>query len=233
MIGIIGAMDKEVEGLKVVMTDISEEEIAGINFIKGEINGVKCVVARCNPGKVNAAACAQIMILKYQPKMLVNSGVAGGIGKNVHIGDLVVGSACVQHDVDTSPLGDPVALIPGINIIEIPCDEKISTLIAEEAKGIYDGQVMMGVIATGDQFISDGKKCLQLNADYNASACEMESGSIAHVCYINKVPCAIIRSISDNANDEGSVDYLTFVDYSAKKASALLISVIEKLDNII
>ena len=233
MIGIIGAMDKEVDGLKAVMTDIEKETVAGIDFTKGKIKGVDCVVARCNPGKVNAAICAQIMIMKYEPKMLVNSGVAGGIGKNVHIGDLVVGSACVQHDVDTSPLGDPVALIPGINIINIPCDEKISALIAEEAKGIYEGQVMMGVIATGDQFISDGIKCLELNAAYDASACEMESGSIAHVCYVNKVPCAIIRSISDNANDEGSVDYLTFVDYSAKKASTLLINVINKLDNII
>ena len=232
MIGIIGAMDKEVEGLKAVMTDMALENIAGIDFTKGKINGTECVVARCNPGKVNAAACAQIMIMKYEPKMLVNTGVAGGIGKNVHIGDVVIGTSCVQHDVDTSPLGDPVALIPGINIINVPCDEVISELIKEEAKKVYEGQVMSGVIATGDQFIADGKKCLELNASFEAMACEMESGSIAHVCYINKVPCAIIRSISDNANDEGSVDYLTFVDYSSKKASELLINVINKLDNI-
>ena len=231
MIGIIGAMDMEVEGLKAVMTEKETENIAGIDFTKGKMKGVDCVVARCNPGKVNAAACAQIMILKYEPKMLINSGVAGGIGKNVHIGDVVIGSACVQHDSDTSALGDPVGLVSGINLINIPCDEKITDLIAAEAKNIYNGQVMKGIIATGDQFISDGKKCLELNEAFNASACEMESGSIAHICYINKVPCGIIRSISDNANDEGSVDFMTFARESSEKASSLLAGIIDKLDN--
>lgn len=229
MIGIIGAMEMEVEGIKEAMTQKTVKTVAGIEFTSGLLSGVECVTARCSVGKVNAAACAQIMILLYQPSAIVNSGVAGGIGKGVHIGDVVIGTSCVEHDMDTTPVGDPPAFISGLNLVNLPCDERLSAIVEEQAKSIYEGQVLRGVIATGDQFISDAEKCIQLNEDFQAIACEMECGSIAHVCCMNQVPFVAIRSISDNANESGSVDYLTFARESAQKAAKLLTAVVDKL----
>lgn len=161
MIGIIGAMDMEVDGIVQAMTETTKITISNTVYITGKLSGVQCVVAKSSPGKVNAAACAQTMALKFMPKIIINSGVAGGIGENVHIGDVVIGTSCVQHDYDTSPMGDIKGEVSGINLTYIPCDEKYSDLVFEEAKKVYEGSVFKGVIATGDQFIADGGKCLE------------------------------------------------------------------------
>lgn len=229
MIGIVGAMDIEVDGIKAEMTDKKVKTIAGLEFVSGKLDGVDVVVSRCNPGKINAAACTQIMILEYSPRLVINPGVAGGIGKGVKIGDLVVGSACVQYDVDSSPLGDPVGMVSGLNKIQFECDTKTAETVKAHAEKIYDGNVFYGIIVTGDRFVSDGEFCTKLHNDFDASACEMEGGAIAHVCYMNGVKFAVIRSISDNANDDASVDYPTFAKEAADKTIKLMNSVITEL----
>ncbi len=229
MIGIIGAMDIEVDGIKSEMTDTEVKEIAGLQFVSGKLNGVDVVVSRCNPGKVNAAACAQVMALVYKPRLIINPGVAGGIGEGVKIGDLVVGTACVQYDMDTSALGDPVGYVSGIGKVEFECDASTAEKIKAHAEKIYDGKVISGVVVTGDKFVSDGEFCLKLNRDFGAYACEMEGGAIAHVCYMNSIPFVVLRSISDNANDDASVDYPTFAKAAAAKTVALMNSVITEI----
>ena len=158
MIGIIGAMDMEVNGLKERMQNAEVETIGTIDFYKGTIQGVPCVVARSGVGKVNAAICAQIMALMYRPKAIINTGVAGGIGKGVSVGDVVVSRGLVQHDMDTSAVGDPKGFISGINLITIPATEKLVNLVVEKAKHTYQGAVHIGIIATGDQFIGQSDK---------------------------------------------------------------------------
>lgn len=222
MIGIIGAMDIEVDGIKAELTEKTVETVAGLDFVSGKLNGKDCVVVRCSPGKVNAAACAQIMALKYKPEMIINPGVAGGIGEGIKIGDLVVGTACIQHDMDTSAFGDEVGFISGLCIKEIPCDEVIADKIKAEAEKIYDGQVLSGIIVTGDQFINSNEKSRQLRDDFSALACEMESGAIAHVCYMNNIPFIALRSISDNGNDDGAMDYMSFCKLAAEKTVKLM-----------
>lgn len=228
VIGIIGAMDCEIKELLQSMQNIETEEISSIQYHKGLLDGVQCVVAQCGPGKVNAAICAQTIILQYNPRLVINIGVAGGIGRDVHIGDLVVGTACIQHDFITD--GEETrGVVPGIDLKEIPCDGGISEVVAKAAADIYDGKVHMGIIVTGDEFVASAQRCNALAERFHAKACEMEGGSIAHVCLMNGVPVAVLRSISDNANDQGSVDFYTFAEQSAKKSQLLLSRVINKL----
>lgn len=229
MIGIIGAMPMEVDGLKERMTSKMEKTTAGIDFCSGMLNGVPCVVARCNPGKVNAALCAQIMISDYRPQAVINSGVAGGIGSEVHIGDLVVASAVVQHDMDTTPIGDKQGYLSGLGLIEIPAAKRLTEPIVQAARGVYAGRVHLGVVATGDQFICSAQKLHELERGFRAVACEMEGGAVGHVCYANGVDFAVLRAVSDNADDDAGVDYAAFAPIAAQKGIELLCEVLPKL----
>ena len=131
LVGIIGAMDLEVQALKGLMDNAVVETISTIDFYKGNINGVETVVAVAGVGKVNAAVCSQTMILKYSPDIMINVGVAGGLSEEFKIGDIAVADSVVEHDMDTSPIGDPVGLISGINLVNIPCDKKLADLMEQ------------------------------------------------------------------------------------------------------
>jgi adenosylhomocysteine nucleosidase len=222
MIGIIGAMAVEVENLIAVMSEEKTETVSSVTYHIGKIQNVSCVVAQCGIGKVAAAVCAQTMILRYQPRALINVGVAGGMGHHIHIGDIVVSSGLVQHDVDTSALGDKKGMISGINLVTIPATEKLVHLVLSTAKQFYGDGIHKGIIATGDQFIGSAEKLKQIEADFGAAACEMEGGSIAQVCYLNQVDFVVIRAISDNADDNAESDYASFTVSSAKKITALI-----------
>lgn len=221
MIGIIAAMDVELEKLKNSMTDIKTETLAGTEFLTGSLWGRKTVAAVSGVGKVNAAMCAQTMILKYSPEFIINSGVAGGLDKSLKICSIVVADKVVQHDMDTSPLGDPVGFISGINITEIPCYEKICRLLtkAAEENALHS---VTGTIASGDQFINSSDKKDYLVNTFNAAACEMEGGAIGHVCYKNNVPFCVIRSISDGADDSSHIAYPEFVKLAADNLEMVL-----------
>ena len=155
MLGIIGALDIEVEGIISKMTDTSTQTISSVRFTCGKLNGTECVVAKCGIGKVNAAMCAQTMILRYSPDRIINTGIAGSTSEKTHIGSIVVASMVVQHDFDTTVLGDEqgTLFLPEESIIYIPADQELTnelTLVCDELKDI-DYEV--GVIATGDRFI--------------------------------------------------------------------------------
>lgn len=230
MIGIIGAMSVEVDDLKACMSNVAIETISGIDFYEGSIHGVTCVVAKCGVGKVHAAICAQAMILQYHPHAVINTGVAGGIGADIKIGDVVISSGLVQHDMDTTAVGDEIGLISGLNLVIIPATKTLVDLIASAAQTVYDGRVHIGLIATGDQFICAAEKLRTIADHFHASACEMEGGSIAQVCYINRVDFVVIRAISDNADDEASVDFLQFAKESAQKSAKLIGEILPKLE---
>ena len=218
MIGIIGAMDIEVAILRDKMVNPTVETISGVDFTRGKLEGRDVVLARSGVGKVFAAICAQTMILKYGVKAIINSGVAGTLTGELHIGDVAISTACVQHDMDTSPVGDPVGLLSGINVVELPAD---TTLVGELDKVCADAGVnhRLGVIATGDQFVATHERRDWIRDQFKAIAVEMEAGSIAHVCYVNKVPFASIRVISDEASGDVHIDYMTFVKKAAATSS--------------
>lgn len=225
-IAIIGAMDVELKELLSRMQDIKEEKQGLLTFYKGVINGCDCVLVKCGVGKVSAAVCAQTLIFKYSPDAVINIGVAGGIGADIEIGDLVISTSVVQHDMNTSALGDEIGFISGINKVYIDADKNLSDLIYKYAKDIYSSNVHKGVIATGDIFVAENSMMKKIAEKFNASACEMEGGSVGQTCYMNDVPFVIIRSISDNGNDDASVDFMQFAESSANKYGELIFEVL-------
>ena len=230
MIGIIGAMAVEVEKILPMLEGDKKETVSGIVYHSGKIEGRDCVVAKCGVGKVAAAVCTQTMILKYSPDAVINVGVAGGIGLDVHIGDIVVSGSLVQHDMDTSAVGDEKGFISGLNLIEIPASDrlvKLTDCTAQELCG--KAKVHVGVVATGDQFISDGARLDRIRDEFGACACEMEGGSIAQVCYMNQVVFVVIRAISDNANEKAAVSYDEFFEESAHTAAKLILALVPKI----
>ena len=162
-IGIIGAMDVEIKELLSKMENTVEEKQGLLTFYIGKINGCDCVVVKCGVGKVSAAVCTQTLILKYNPDAVINIGVAGGIGEGIQIGDLVISKSVVQHDMNSSALGDEIGFISGINKVYIDADEALSNLIYEYAKDIYSSNVFKGVIATGDIYVSENKMMISVS----------------------------------------------------------------------
>ena len=221
-LGIIAAMKIEAELIEAAMTDIVRETCGSIEYCLGKIGTADIVLAVCGIGKVFAAICAQTMIVKYAPDAVINTGVGGTLTKKLSVGDVAVSSAMVQHDMDTSALGDPVGLISGINIVEIPADaalaEKISAIV--KSMGI---NTVTGTIATGDQFIGNQETKKRIVDTFGAIACEMEGAAIGQVCYVNKVPFAVIRAISDDADGGACEDYPAFAKMAAKNSAKAVI----------
>lgn len=223
-------MKIEVEDLLGAMEGDEKETVSGITFHRGKIAGTECAVAQCGVGKVAAAVCAQTMILRYRPEAVLNVGVAGGIGGSVHIGDIVVSSGLVQHDMDTSALGDEKGLISGINLVVIPASKALSGAALKEARGLFgSGRVHSGIIATGDQFVRDGAKLARISEEFGACACEMEGGSIAQVCFLNRTDFTVIRAVSDKADEKAALDYNTFAERSAKQYAELMKALLPKI----
>lgn len=213
-IGIIAAMDKETEGLKAAVENPQVESFGGVDFVCGKIGDKEVIVAKSGIGKVFAAMCAQAMILKLSPDCIINTGIAGGLSRELKILDCVVADGVVQHDMDTSPIGDPVGLISGINLVKLPTDENISKALIGAAKtcGI---KCKKGTVATGDQFVAlDSQRNRIINL-FGADCCEMEGGAVGQVCYVNKIPFGIIRTISDNYDSDVSMDYPVFAEKAA------------------
>ncbi|MBQ3484000.1 MAG: 5'-methylthioadenosine/adenosylhomocysteine nucleosidase [Clostridia bacterium] len=222
MIGLIGAMAVEVEGLMEKLTGRSEMRIGMDVFVTGTLFGTEAVLAVCGPGKINAALCAQSMIHHFHPEWIVNLGVAGAGESGVSIGDMVIATAAVQHDVDTSPIGDPVGMVSKINLIEIPCDDALRARLVRAASAVEGMNVHEGVIATGDQFIHDGSVRSRIHELFHAKAVEMEGGAVAQACYMHDVPCGVLRSISDQADGHSEMDYPTFTRLAAAHSQQVI-----------
>jgi len=225
-IGIIGAMDIEVAELISSMENIKKETISSTVYYEGTLQGRNVVVAKCGVGKVHAAVCAQTMILKYKPDCIINTGVAGSLNSDLDIADLVISESVVQHDYDTSGFGDPVGLISGINLINIPCSK---TLVESSAKTIEGTNVIVGTIASGDQFICSQDRKDYIVKHFDALCAEMEGAAIGHVCYLNNVDFCIVRAISDKADGSAHMDFPSFTKIAANKSTQLISTFLKNL----
>lgn len=225
-IGIIGAMSVETDALKEQVKDAVSETVSGIEFVSGKLYGKDVVVAQCGIGKVFAAICAQTMIIRFGVDKIINTGVAGTLSDKLGILDIAVATEVVQHDMDTSPLGDPVGLISGINIVKIPASPSLSDEITVAAESI-GAKCVKGVIASGDQFINNKERKNFIKSSFDAIACEMEGAAIGHVCYVNGVDFAIIRAISDNASGEADIEYPEMVRKAAAQSTAIIKKLLE------
>lgn len=227
-VGIIGAMAPEVEELISLLEDCRTAKVSGVDYYEGFLEGKHVVVAQCGIGKVNAATSCEAMILRYAPRLIVNTGVAGALAKGLRPGDAVIADRLCQHDMDTTSAGDPKGLISGTGKIYFDTDARAVSILVEEAEKL-GLKATVGIIASGDQFIASGEEKARIIREFSASACEMEGGAIAHVSYLNSTPCVVIRAISDSADGEASVDYPTFLSEAAKKSAALTKALVRRL----
>ncbi len=221
MIGIIGAMEMETAALSAAVTEQKCETISGILYVSGLLDGQAVVIATCGVGKVHAALCAQTMLLRYQPSLLINTGVAGTLTPELGIGDIAVANVLCQHDMDTSPIGDPIGFVSGINRIYFKADSDVSQRLAACAEAC-GARTVTGCIATGDQFVATPEKKAWIRAAFGAIACEMEGGAIAQVAALNGLPFAVLRAISDSADGDATLDYPTFASQAAARSVSLL-----------
>ena len=225
-IGIIGAMSVEVDALIARLENREEETVSGVKFNTGSLFGKKIVVAKCGVGKVFAAICAEAMILKYSPSLVVNTGVGGALSAGLHPTDTVIANRLVQHDMDTSPLGDPKGLISGINRIYFDADERAVDILSRAASSL-GLTARVGAVASGDRFVASRDEKERIVSEFSADVCEMEGAAVAHTAFVNGTPFAVIRAISDSADGSAEMDYPTFLPIAAKNSAALTVELIK------
>lgn len=227
MIGIIGAMDIEVEPLIEKMTEKREEAISGLIYTSGKLEGKDVVIVLCGVGKVLAAICTQTMILRYGADVVLNTGVAGTVTDKLHIGDCAVAEGVIQHDMDLRSLGYQLGYICDLDMVSIPCDEKAVSIMKQclEDAGI---RYVSGAIASGDQFVGSTQQKNTIKEHFNAVACEMESAGVATACFLNNVPFTVIRAISDEANGKSSQDYPAFAKKAAENSVKVTLDFIRR-----
>ncbi len=219
-IGIIGAMKVEADSFRALLENRRDTYISNICFSEGILASRDVVIAVSGVGKVFAAMCAQTMILKFGVDVIVNTGVAGALDDTLSVCDAVVADFVLQHDMDTTAIGDAPGLISGINIIDIPCDERVTDALE---KSLGANRCIRAKIASGDIFVGDRAEKNRIREKFGAAACEMESGAIAQVCYVNEVPFGVLRVISDTE----AMEYAQFVGIAAECAKRSVLNFLE------
>ena len=223
MLGIIGAMEEEVAELKRRMEIEEVSEVASMSFYRGKLEDKEVVIVRSGIGKVNAAVCAQILIDRFHVDTLINTGIAGSLDAQIDIGDMVISTDAVEHDMDASAFGDPVGQIPQMDTFSFPADEKLVKL-AKEVNEIINPDIhtWTGRIVSGDQFVASSQVKERLVTLFGAKCTEMEGAAIAHTAYLNKISCVIIRAISDKADNSAEMDYPAFEELAIRHSVRLV-----------
>ncbi len=223
MLGIIGAMDIEVDNLKNMMNQPQIKTIAGMDFYEGQIHDKDIVVVKCGIGKVNAAICTQILADVFHVDAVINTGVAGSLNKNIDICDIVISTVAQEHDMDVSALGYKKGIIPDMETSEFAADRELIDFAKKSALSAgLSVKVFEGKIVSGDQFIGTHDLKTVLRENFGGDCAEMEGASIAHAAYLNNIPFLIIRAISDKADGGAEMDYPTFEKKAAKNSIKLL-----------
>ena len=231
-IGIMGAMDSEINLLKGCIEDRSEQIISKNKYYTGTLEGKSVVLVRSGIGKVNAAITTQILINMFNVKQIIFTGVAGGLHSSLNIQDVVIPTHLFQHDYDTTPLGDELAYVPGSEEGRFLSDNALVELAYEAAcDEIGQNCVHKGVIVSGDQFIASKKNALKLVEKFDAWAVEMEGAAMAHAATLASVPFVVIRAISDKANGDAPENFVTFVEAAAQQSEKIIRNLLPKLSN--
>lgn len=223
MIGIIGAMDEEVSQIVDVMELTETYERASMKFMKGKLNDKDVVIVRSGIGKVNAAVCTQLLVDKFNIDCVINTGIAGSLKAFINIGDVVLSSDVLHHDVDATGFGYPLGQIPRMETLSFEADERLVGLAKEACHKVTpDIGVHVGRIVSGDQFISDKAVKERIEANFDGFCTEMEGAAIAQTAYLNNVPFLIMRAISDKADDSAAMDYPEFEAMAIKNSVEIL-----------
>lgn len=230
MIGIIGAMEEEVSRLKEKM---HVEEIitkASMEFVKGKLGEKKIVVVRSGIGKVNGGICAQILIDLFGVNAIINTGIAGSLKAEINIGDIVLSSDALQHDIDATGFGYDYGVIPRMETSLFKASERLIEIAKESCEKINkDISVFVGRVVTGDQFVSTKEKKDWILSHFQGYCTEMEGAAIAQVAYLNQVPFLIVRAISDKADNSAHMEYKEFEEKAIVNSVNLMVEMISQL----
>ncbi|WP_040981574.1 5'-methylthioadenosine/S-adenosylhomocysteine nucleosidase [Oceanobacillus jeddahense] len=227
-IGIIGAMDEEIELLKQRMTDVQEIEVAKTYFYQGYLEGKKVVLLLSGIGKVNAAMSTTILHERFNPDKIINTGSAGGFAENLEVGDVVISTGVLHHDVDATAFNYVYGQVPGMPAVYNPSPDLVE--LADKVVLDSDIQAETGIIATGDSFMQRKDQTAVVRERFpEMLALEMEAAAIAQVCYQYKTPFVIIRALSDIAGKESSISFDVFLEKAAKNAADVIIKMVQRL----
>lgn len=215
-IGLIGAMDEEIRLLLESMEEVQTSNTAGITYHEGRIGEKKVVLCKSGVGKVNAAVCTQVLIDHYHVDAVVFTGVAGALDPELEIGDIVVSKACMQHDMDVTPLGFARGIIPFQETSIFPADSVLVELALQVSRRLFDGKAREGLILSGDQFVADRELVKLLHEQLGGTCTEMEGSAVAQVCHMNGLPYVVIRSMSDKADGSAHVNFPEFTQLASK-----------------
>jgi adenosylhomocysteine nucleosidase len=228
-IGIIGAMDEEIALFLPQLKEQEQMQWAGITFTKGYLHEKPVVLVKSGVGKVNASVCTQILIDRFGVKQIVFTGVAGALHPDLEIGDIVISTDCMQHDMDVTPLGFSRGEIPFFPQSVFPADKDLIALAQKVSERVIEGKVMLGRILSGDQFVADRERVKELHMFFGGTCTEMEGAAVAQVAYMNQVPFVIIRSMSDKADGSAHVNFSEFTHLAAKRSYEIVEKMIQHL----
>ena len=228
-IGIIVAMQEELEEIKEYVEDINEKEIRHITFIEGKVEEKNVVLVQCGIGKVNAAMVTQALIDSYSIEYIVNIGVAGALNPMLNIGDVVIADKLIQHDFDITAFGHSKGYITGVGDF-IQTDENLKNKLEKLNHNNKDNdyKIKLGIIASGDIFCTDIEMKNKIYSKFDADCVEMEGAAIAQVCYLNEIPFVVMRSISDSPNGKNAITFDKFLKIASKRIANLLVEFIKE-----
>ena len=229
-IGIIGAMDVEVNTLKEAATITNTKKIAEMEFCEGKLKDKDVVIVKCGMGKVNSGICANTLINDFNCTKIINTGVAGSLDNQIDIGDIVVSTDAVQHDFDVTYLGYKKGEIPYTGLNAFPADKEMRAAAVEAIRqSASDVKVFEGRVCSGDQFISTKEQKEKITSEFGGMCCEMEGAAIAQTCYLNNTPFVVIRAISDKVDETVFEDYTVFEAKAAARCAAIVQYMVENL----
>lgn len=226
-IGIIGAMEPEVSVLRDQISNLTTEQYAGIEFYSGQINGNDVVVSLSGIGKVAAAVSTTLLIEKYAPDCIINTGSAGGFDPQLNVGDIVIGSEVRHHDADLTVFGYEIGQLPKMPAAFLPHPELARVAKAAMANLTTDAKITEGLITTGDTFMADPEHVAKARANFpTMKAVEMEAAAIAQTCHLFDVPFVVIRSLSDIAGKESELSFDEYLVTAAKNSAAMVVAML-------
>ncbi|MBD0379304.1 5'-methylthioadenosine/adenosylhomocysteine nucleosidase [Paenibacillus sedimenti] len=228
-IALIGAMNEEIELLLSHMSGVKETGKAGITFREGEYFGKQVVVCRTGVGKVNAAVTTQILIAEFGVEAIIFTGVAGALDPALNIGDIVVSSECLQHDMDVTALGFPRGVIPYEAKSTYEANGKLVELAVASGEKLFAGKVKLGRVLSGDQFIANREVVAQLHQELDGVCVEMEGASVAQVCSMHHIPFVVIRSMSDKADGSAHVNFAEFTVQASENSYKMVEDIVKQL----
>ena len=228
-IAVIGAMEQEVELLRGALQNVTTETIANSEYTVGTYEGKEVVLLKSGIGKVNAAMSTTILLEKYQPDVVINTGSAGGFDPELSVGSIVISDEVRHHDVDVTAFGYEIGQMAGMPAA-YKSDEKLMAIAKEAVEEVGEHQAAVGLICSGDVFMADPVRVEAVREQFpTMKACEMEAAGVAQVCYQFGTPFVVIRALSDIAGKQSDISFDEFLPVAAKHSTEVVLKAITKL----